>query len=115
MYGLLKLTMSKYITYRDGDEGEPEYYILQRDFPHYVARLSETISGNEFYSEKIDGYNLHLVFYGVINGRFIPSFQNAMSDIIEIVRDMSLFYLSQRISKNPKRYKKFKDADSPNK
>jgi hypothetical protein len=105
--------MNKYITFREG-ENEPDYFILQRDFPHYVAKICETVDSEDWCTEQIDGYNLHLVFSGVINGRYIPS-TGSIEEMYAVLRDMSLWYLSNRISKKEKKYKKFKDDSFSNK
>lgn len=111
MCGLLKV--SRYITYREGEE-DAGYFILQKDYPHFVAEIKDMVNEGDWCTEQIDGYNLWVVFSGIINGRYVPS-NYEYEEILAVMRDMSLWYLANRVSKNEKKYKKFKDDSFPNK
>ena len=106
MFGLLNL-MNKYITFREGDT-DAEYFILQREYPSIVCKICNTVTEDDWCVEQIDGYNLYLVYAGVLEGRYIPS-TFSIEEIKSILRGMSLWYLSNRISKYEKKYKKFKE------
>lgn len=100
--------MSPFITYRDIEEGELQYYILQREFPHYVGIISTYPKTNFIESMPIAGYNLWIVFDGTIKGEVIPSYKNVDVDIKNSLNEMSIWYYAHRIIPQEKKYKKFK-------
>ncbi len=100
--------MNKFVTFRDSNEsGELHYYILQRDFPHYIARISTESTQGSLLRVTIPQYNMWLVFAGTLRGAVIPSYKDVMDEIKTVVLDMADWYLQNRISPNPKKYKKW--------
>jgi len=101
--------MNQFITYREKDnEGVLQYYILQRNFPHYVGRLSSFPVEGAICQSPLPGYNLWIVFSGTINGNFIPSFPNEIVNIQLIFDNMAVWFHSERVLMDKKRYNKFK-------
>ena len=100
--------MSPFITYRDIEEGELQYYILQREFPHYVGIISTYPKTNFIESMPVTGYNLWIIFDGTIKGSVIPSYKNVYVDITSALNEMSNWYYANRIVPQEKKYKKFK-------
>lgn len=100
--------MNPYITFRDKDkEGNLQYYILQREFPHYIGLISEYPKAGNWYSA-IAGHNLWVLFGGTLRGNMVPGYQNLEAGIQVIMDGMALWYLENRILPDEKRYKKFK-------
>lgn len=108
--------MQPYITFVEtNDKGELIYYILQKEFPHYQAYISITRVEKALAQATVAGYNMQIVFCGVINGAFVPSYNNVMNEIQFTLEQMSLFFLTNRINVEPKKYLKFKiNVDSRN-
>lgn len=102
--------MNPFITYRDVDEnGELQYYILQRAFPHYVGILSSNPLTTSWQSP-IAGYHLNVVYAGTIRGNVMPIYRGADRDILLALEEMANWYYHNRIIKEPGKYKKFKVA-----
>lgn len=100
--------MSPYITFRDENkEGVLTLYILQRDFPHYVATIADHPIINTLCCEAIAGHHLYLVFQGTLRGNFIPGFKNVSQEIQIVFEDMARWFYAERCLKDPKRYKKY--------
>jgi hypothetical protein len=101
--------MNNYITYRDLDvEGELQYFILQREFPHYIGMISTYQIDNLILPIQITGYYLWVNFAGTLRGNLIPNYRSISEDINLIINDMAVWYYANRIVTNPKKYKKFK-------
>ena len=101
--------MQKYITFRDADEaGELNYFILQKDFPHYLGLLSTLPIEHIIPSIPITNYYLWVVFNGTLRGNLIPSHKNTIEDIKFVLNDMAIWYYANRIVPNEKKYKRFK-------
>ena len=101
--------MSPFITYRDtNDNGELNYYILQREFPNYIGLIS--VYREKVLVDAIDiiGYNLWIVFNGTIKGSMIPSYKNVHEEIKDVLKEMSEWYYINRVIPQEKKYKKFK-------
>lgn len=106
----------KYITYRDNDEnGELQYYILQREFPHYIGLISTYPKDSLIPSIQITNYYLWVIFNGSLRGNLIPGYKSISEDIKFVLNDMATWYYAYRIIPNEKKYKKFKYDSSPNK
>lgn len=103
--------MNKYVTFRDTDGEQLNYYILQRDFPNYVGKISDVFIEKGLAVEQVQGYDLWIIFDGAIGGRYIPSYQNVFYEIKSVTYDMALWYLQNRVLTNPNRYKKFKSKN----
>lgn len=100
--------MNPYITYRDTDDnGELQYYILQRTFPHYIGLITSVPVINSWQAT-IAGYNLYVMFNGTIRGNIIPNYKDVSDEIQQIMDSMATWYYHNRILKEPNKYKKFK-------
>lgn len=100
--------MSPYITFKDtNSKGELMFYVLQRDFPHYVAYLSYFPIEGAINQVPISGHNLFLIFSGTIRGAYIPSYQDTLTEIEYIMAEMSKWFYEHRIVPDVKRYKKW--------
>lgn len=100
--------MTPYITYRDKDEkGNLQYYILQRNFPHFVSVIS-AIPKTGTWQSAVAGYNLWVIFNGTLRGNMIPDYKNISEEIQMVLDSMAGWYCSERIVPDPKRFKKFK-------
>lgn len=101
--------MQQFITYRELDKnGELQYYILQKEFPHYVCYISTVKKENVISQWAVSEYNLYVIFCGTIRGNFIPSYKNIAEEIDSVVLSMANWYKENRILTNQKRYEKFK-------
>lgn len=100
--------MKPYITFRDTDKnGKLQYYILQRDFPHYVGCISSHPVNNTIIQSEIPGYHLWVVFAGTLAGNFIPSYQSEKKNIESIFTSMAVWFHTERILTEPKKFKKW--------
>lgn len=100
--------MMPYITFRDTDkEGNLRYYILQRNHPHYVALISEKPVVGSLFCMTVPGYNLWVVFSGVLLGFFVPGYKGVEQEISTVFTDMTDWFLRERILKDPKKYKRW--------
>ena len=107
--------MSPYITYRELDNaGELQYYILQRDFPHYIGLISTYPKENIILPIQITGYYLWVNFDGTLRGDLIPNYRNISEDIKFVINEMAIWYYANRIVPKHKKYKKFKYDSSSN-
>lgn len=98
-----------YITYRDTDnEGNLQYYILQKEFPHFVGLISAFPKTEFIPAIGISGYNLWVVFNYTLRGRMIPSYKEIDKEILQAMCNMAEWYYENRILTEPKKYKKFK-------
>lgn len=110
----IKMQPLEYISYRENDEdGELQYYILQRDFPHYIGLISTYPKDSIVPSIQITNYYLWVVFNGSLRGSLIPGYKNIEKDIKFVLNDMAIWYYAYRIVPNEKKYKKFKYDSSP--
>lgn len=101
--------MEPYITFRDTDgAGELQYYILQRQFPHYIARIAYKPSDAALFYMSVAGYHLYLIFDGALQGRFMPSYKDAIDEMEVVVRDMAEWFYINRVVPEPNKYKKWK-------
>lgn len=107
--------MSPFITYRDKDEnGNLQYYILQRDFPHFVGVISSTpITGT--WQSGIAGHNLWVIFAGTLRGNVVPNYNHISEEIDSVFTNMAAWFHAERIVMDQKRFKRFKinNATSP--
>ena len=101
--------MNPYITFRDKDKnGDLQYYILQRDFPHYVGRIVVSPKQGALINQSIAGYNLWVCFDGTLRGNFIPSYSTVTEEISNVYFNMAAWFYSERIVMDKNRFKKFK-------
>lgn len=107
--------MKPYITYREDDGfGNQKYYILQKEFPHFIGVLSESPIHGSLATIPIHGYNLWISFAGTIRGNIIPQYQNIQDEIQSIYNSMASWFYKERIMVDEKRYKKFKIISDDN-
>lgn len=101
--------MHLYITYRESDaEGNQQYFILQKEFPHFVAKISEQPIVNFIQPMPITNYNLYLVFNGCLRGNIIPSYKDIGEEVKSVMNSMAIWFFEQRVLPNEKKYKKWK-------
>lgn len=101
--------MEPYITFRDTDNnGELQYYILQRRFPHYVAIILGKPKEDAIVTSAVSGHHLYLSFAGTLQGNFIQAIPKVEEEIQAIFDSMSAWFYSKRILPEPKKYKKFR-------
>ncbi len=100
---------SKYISFRDNDsKGELQYYILQRDYPHYVARISYKPSTESLMCVPVTDHLLWLIFDGVLAGNYIPAHPSVKQELAEVFFNMATWFYSNRIVGNESKYKKWR-------
>lgn len=104
--------MIPYITYRELQEGRLQYYILQKEFPHYVGVISSHPVNSTLCQIAIPGYNLWVVFGGTIRGNFIPSYTDIQNEIETEFQKMAIWFLTERIQAEPKKFNKWKYVPS---
>lgn len=101
--------MIPFITYREpNNNGEMEYYILQKQFPHYIGKISGNLFEKSLSRHPISKHNLYVVFSGTILGAYVPSYKNVMEEIDAVMAQMALWFYDNRILQNEKRFSKFK-------
>lgn len=100
--------MDKFITFREAKDGVLQYYILQREFPHFIGKISEFPDKVLVFSFPVAGYNLWVSFGYTLRGKYIPSYPNVEKEIQQCLSDMALWFLDNRINQDKKRYAKFK-------
>lgn len=103
------MALSRFITFRDKDsEGELRYYILQREFPHFVGIISNIPVPNALCFSPIPEYNMYIVFSGTLRGGFIPLYKDITFEVEKVFNDMASWYYEEIIKRDEKRYRKFK-------
>lgn len=101
--------MTPFITFRDKDKkGDLQYYVLQREHPHYVGMISGSPTINFVPASPIPGYNLFVVFSGCLNGNVLPSYTNVVDELTLVMETMCAWYYTDRIIMDKKRYEKFR-------
>lgn len=100
--------MSPYVTYKDTDKkGNLQFYILQRDFPHYVGYLSYFPVEGALAQIPISGHNIWVVFGGTLRGNYVPSYSDVILQIEITMQFMATWFYENRILPDQKRYKKW--------
>ncbi len=103
--------MSPYVTFLDTDKnGVLQYYILQREFPHYVGIVVDKMEDAVFVGQPVLGYNLWVIFAGTIRGAYIPSYPDVKKEIDAVFLNMTDWFYKNRVLINPKKYKKYVQA-----
>lgn len=103
--------MIPYITFREGDNGL-QYYILQKEFPHYLCLITDYRLNSAIPPHKIVGYNLWVNFNGTIRGMVVPGYFDVQKDILFVMNDMADWFYANRIVPQDKKFKKFKNDSS---
>lgn len=108
--------METHITFREKTEdGEYEYFVLQKEFPHYLGVIVTYPKKNIFPASAIAGYNFWVSFAGTLRGGFIPSYKDVAIEVATALDKMALWYLDKIIMQNEEKYKKFKIKNNENK
>ncbi len=98
-----------YITFREPDKsGNLEYFVLQRDFPHWVGRISTIPKEGALAQSTIAGYNMYVIIEGTLRFGLIPNYKNVMEEMQLVVDTMAIWFYTERIIMDKKRYEKFK-------
>jgi hypothetical protein len=102
--------MQPYLTYMEQNgEGEAQYFILQKDHPHFKAVITYTpLEGRLIPAVHVKGYNLWLNFSGVLRGNFVPSYKDVDKEVEATLQAMAIWFYKNRVEKEPKKYKKWK-------
>lgn len=101
--------MQPFITYRDKDnQGNLQYYVLQRAYPHYVGLINRTPTPNAIAEAPIPQYELYVTFNGVLQGNYFPSYKDAREEAQQIYENMAAWFWAERIAMDKKRFEKFK-------
>ncbi len=96
---------SKYILFKEN----AEYYVLQRDFPHLIGKLSH--KKEEAEQSAVPGYHLYVVFDGVLRGNYATSDRFFLQETNMVLPDMASFLLENLII-NTEEYEKYKIRSS---
>jgi hypothetical protein len=106
--------MSPFVTFRDNDsKGELQYYILQRDYPHFVGVVTYYPKGGAICEVPVSGHNLFVSFCGTIRGNYAPAYPKVEEEINQVFHAMAQWFYKNRIAVDPKRYKKWAIANTP--
>lgn len=97
-----------YITYREFINDELGYFICQKDFPHYLCRISDKPIVNFIQPIPITDYNLWITFNATLRGNVIPSYKDIGEEIVSVMQSMAAWFYNNRILPNEKKYKKWK-------
>jgi hypothetical protein len=97
---------SKYILYRE----DAESYVLQKDFPHYIGRLTNKLE-RSLAQYPISGYSLYVSFAGTLRGNYISSDKFALDEMASIYADMAN-YILEKLIKSSDDYDKYKIRDT---
>lgn len=101
--------MEPFITYRDTDsKNELQYYILQRQYPHYVARIAYKPSDTALFYISISGHHLYVTYAGTLQGHFIPGYKDAIEEMETVMRTMAEWFYANRVAVDSNKYKKWK-------
>lgn len=100
--------MSPFITFKDQNKaGDMTYYILQREWPHYVGYIAYSPIPDPICQIPVTGHNLWLTFAGTLRGAYIPIEPNVQNEILSVFHNMERWFYANRIQAEPKRYKKW--------
>lgn len=101
--------MIHFITYREPDEkGELQYYILQKEFPHFIGRLVNKPIEGAIINSAVPSYNLWITFNFTLRGNVIPSYKNIITEIEIIYSNMANWFHNERILLEEKKFYRFK-------
>lgn len=101
--------MTPYITFRETDDkGELQYYILQREFPHYIGVVKSMPEATTWVNAPVAGHYLWVCFAGTLRGNMVPAFPDFHKEMESVFTSMAEWYYLNRIKGNEKKFKKFK-------
>lgn len=100
--------MSPYITFKDYDkDNKLQYYILQREYPHFCGVISYFPVGDSLCQIPVTGHHLYVTFAGTLRGNGFPAHNMVEQEIQSIFHHMATWFYINRIEADPKRYKKW--------
>jgi hypothetical protein len=100
--------MNHFITYREPDQdGELQYFILQKAHPHYVGMVIDNPNFQSIYKVSIPNTTMFVSFFGTIEGRRFPIHSHAEGEINATLVIMAQWYLDNRILKNQQKFRKW--------
>lgn len=97
-----------FLTFREEQDGVLKYFILQKEFPHNMALISNLPDLNAIAQGTVPGYNLWIISCGVLRGNFIAVYPSSKEDRQLAFDEMAEWFHVERILKDEKRYEKFK-------
>lgn len=98
-----------FITFREPDDtGEVQYYILQREHPHYIGVIKNLPREKTLMRAAIPGHILWVEFAGTLRGNFVESRVDIVAELNGVFTDMAEWFYLNRIKPNEKKFKKFK-------
>lgn len=98
-----------FATFREDTTDGTRYYIVEKSFPHWCGLVTYVpIEGKIAQSVAVQGYNLWVSFNGVLQGNYVPYVVNVDKDAQAALQRMAEWFLTERIEKNEKKYRKFK-------
>lgn len=102
--------MSPFITFRDTDKNNTlQYYILQREYPHYLAVISDHPVINKLGQSAVASHNLYIVHVGTLRGiNLIPAQNKVWEEIQSVCDQMAEWFYIHRILPDQKKYKKWR-------
>jgi hypothetical protein len=101
--------MIPYISYREiDDKGVLRYYVLQKVFPHTVGIILAQQQPEALAQFPISGYNLWVVYDGVLHGNFVHATPDYKNELAIIMQNMAAWFWAERICLDRKRFEKFK-------
>lgn len=100
--------MNPFITFRELINGQLEYFILQRAFPHMIGKISTFPKEKAIVNAPIAGYNLYVTFDGCLQGNVLPSYRNIDKEVQNVFENMAAWFWSERIVGSEKKFEKFK-------
>jgi hypothetical protein len=96
-----------FATYRELQNGQLEYFIVQKDYPHFLGRIVTFPVEQSLVNCPVAGYNLWVTFNGTLRGNFYPS--NISTEEMQVIFEtIALWFCSERVIGNGKRFDKFK-------
>jgi len=101
-----------FITFREISDGHLQYYVLQKKFPHYLGCISSHPVNSTLCQIAIPGYDMWVVFQGTLRGNMIPAYNDIQNEIQTIFHNMAIWFLTERIQAEPKKFNKWKSAPS---
>lgn len=100
--------MIPFITFRETENGQLNYYILQKAFPHFVGRISNNPYEEAIFKAPIPGYNMIVILQGSLRGGEIPNYKDVVNEIEGVMNNMAAWFYTDRIIGNEGKFKKFK-------
>jgi hypothetical protein len=99
--------MEKYLTFREDDNGKEQYYVLQKEFPHFVGRLVDNPYFKSLINAPVPQTTLYVAIVGTLRGSVIPVYQKVDEEIKNVAIEMAMWYFENRIFINPKKFKRW--------